>query len=57
MPSGPETRYAKSGELNAGSSRALNIQIRAGPYTGECELMQDKIGGIAVWWLYSVVDA
>ena len=57
MPSRPETRYAKSGELSAGSSRALNIQIRAGPYTGECESMQDKIGGIAVWWLYSVVDA
>ena len=57
MPSRPETRYAKSGELSAGSSRALNIQIRAGPYTGECELMQDKIGGIAVWRLYSVVDA
>jgi pimeloyl-ACP methyl ester carboxylesterase len=27
---------------------ALGIQIRAGLHTGECELMRDKIGGIAV---------
>jgi class 3 adenylate cyclase len=26
----------------------LGIQIRAGLHTGECELMRDKIGGIAV---------
>ncbi len=28
--------------------RQLGIEIRAGLHTGECELMQDKIGGIAV---------
>ncbi len=28
--------------------QALGIQIRAGLHTGECELMRDKIGGIAV---------
>jgi pimeloyl-ACP methyl ester carboxylesterase len=28
--------------------QALDIQIRAGLHTGECELMRDKIGGIAV---------
>jgi pimeloyl-ACP methyl ester carboxylesterase len=28
--------------------RELGIEIRAGVHTGECELMQDKIGGIAV---------
>jgi len=28
--------------------RALGIEIRAGLHTGECELMRDKIGGIAV---------
>ena len=30
------------------SVEALEIEIRAGLHTGECELMQDKIGGIAV---------
>jgi pimeloyl-ACP methyl ester carboxylesterase len=30
------------------SVERLGIQIRAGLHTGECELMQDKIGGIAV---------
>jgi pimeloyl-ACP methyl ester carboxylesterase len=30
------------------SVEALGIDIRAGLHTGECELMQDKIGGIAV---------
>ncbi|NIR98727.1 MAG: hydrolase, partial [Gammaproteobacteria bacterium] len=28
--------------------RALGIEIRAGLHTGECELMGDKVGGIAV---------
>ena len=28
--------------------QALGIEIRAGLHTGECELMHDKIGGIAV---------
>jgi len=28
--------------------QALGIQVRAGLHTGECELMRDKIGGIAV---------
>ena len=28
--------------------QALGIEIRAGLHTGECELMRDKIGGIAV---------
>ena len=28
--------------------RSLGIQIRAGLHTGECELMQDDVGGIAV---------
>jgi class 3 adenylate cyclase len=31
-----------------GSVQAVGIEIRAGLHTGECELMQDKIGGIAV---------
>jgi pimeloyl-ACP methyl ester carboxylesterase len=30
------------------SVESLGIDIRAGLHTGECELMQDKIGGIAV---------
>jgi pimeloyl-ACP methyl ester carboxylesterase len=30
------------------SVRPLGIDIRAGLHTGECEVMQDKIGGIAV---------
>jgi len=30
------------------SVKALGIEIRAGLHTGECELMQGKIGGIAV---------
>ena len=28
--------------------RALGLEIRAGLHTGECELMDDKVGGIAV---------
>jgi class 3 adenylate cyclase len=28
--------------------RALELEIRAGLHTGECELVQDKVGGIAV---------
>lgn len=28
--------------------KQLNIQVRAGLHTGECELMGDKVGGIAV---------
>ena len=28
--------------------RELGIEIRAGLHTGECELMQGKIGGVAV---------
>jgi class 3 adenylate cyclase len=28
--------------------QALGIQVRAGLHTGECELMREKIGGIAV---------
>jgi len=30
------------------SVQSIGIEIRAGLHTGECELMQDKIGGIAV---------
>jgi pimeloyl-ACP methyl ester carboxylesterase len=30
------------------SVRGIGIQIRAGLHTGECELMDDKVGGIAV---------
>jgi len=30
------------------SLRELGIEVRAGLHTGECELMQDKVGGIAV---------
>jgi pimeloyl-ACP methyl ester carboxylesterase len=30
------------------SVRELGIEIRAGAHTGECELMADKVGGIAV---------
>jgi class 3 adenylate cyclase len=32
----------------AGRVRDLGIEIRAGVHTGECELIDDKIGGIAV---------
>jgi len=28
--------------------RSLGIEIRAGLHTGECEVMGDKVGGIAV---------
>ena len=28
--------------------RALDIQLRAGPHTGECELIGEDIGGMAV---------
>jgi pimeloyl-ACP methyl ester carboxylesterase len=32
----------------SGGVRALGLEIRAGLHTGECELMGDKLGGIAV---------
>jgi class 3 adenylate cyclase len=32
----------------AESVRRLGIEIRAGVHTGECEVMGDKLGGIAV---------
>jgi class 3 adenylate cyclase len=38
----------QSGMRHPRERRALGIQIRAGLHTGECELMQSKIGGIAV---------
>ena len=28
--------------------RELGLEIRAGPHTGECEVMNGKVGGIAV---------
>ncbi len=39
------------------SVRELGIDIRAGLHTGECELMQDKVGGIAVHTGARVADA
>jgi class 3 adenylate cyclase len=39
------------------SIRELGMDIRAGLHTGECELMQDKVGGIAVHTGARVADA
>ena len=60
----PETRYAKSGDINiayqvVGDGPFDLVYVpgwverrpplgKAGLHTGECELMRDKIGGIAV---------
>src|SRR2546429_6208370 len=37
----------RSGEVRDGV-RPLGVEIRAGLHTGECELMGDDVGGIAV---------
>ena len=39
------------------SIRELGMEIRAGLHTGECQLMQDKVGGIAVHTGARVADA
>jgi class 3 adenylate cyclase len=46
----PETRYARSGEVRIAYSeiRPLGLELRAGMHTGECELMNGDVGGIAV---------
>jgi pimeloyl-ACP methyl ester carboxylesterase len=44
---GPARAIRAACAIRAGV-QTLGIEIRAGLHTGECELMQDKIGGIAV---------
>jgi class 3 adenylate cyclase len=44
---GPARAIRCAQELS-GSVRGLGIEIRAGIHTGECEFINDKIGGIAV---------
>ena len=44
---GPARAIRCAGEILA-SSEPLGIQVRAGLHTGECEVMGDDIGGIAV---------
>jgi class 3 adenylate cyclase len=44
---GPARAIRAACAIRAGV-QPLGIEIRAGLHTGECELMQDKIGGIAV---------
>ena len=61
MASLPKTQYAKSGDLHDGPARAircaeaisagvtlLGVRVRAGLHTGECDVIGDKVGGIAV---------
>ncbi len=47
-----ETRHAKSGDVALAyqvvAVRELGIEVRAGRDTGECELIGEKVGGIAV---------
>jgi class 3 adenylate cyclase len=47
----PETRYAKSGDVHIAyqdSVGALGLTVRAGLHTGECEVHEGKLAGIAV---------
>jgi len=41
-------RTVRAGCSIAESVRRLGIEVRAGVHTGECEVMGDKLGGIAV---------
>jgi pimeloyl-ACP methyl ester carboxylesterase len=41
-------RAVRCGRAIADAVKSLNIQIRAGVHTGECEIMGEKLGGIAV---------
>jgi class 3 adenylate cyclase len=41
-------RATRCGRAIAEAVKSLNIQIRAGVHTGECEVMGEKLGGIAV---------
>jgi pimeloyl-ACP methyl ester carboxylesterase len=41
-------RAARCGRAIAEAVKSLNLQIRAGIHTGECEIMGQKLGGIAV---------
>ena len=41
-------RAVRCGRAIADAVKSLNIQIRAGVHTGECEVMGEKLGGIAV---------
>jgi class 3 adenylate cyclase len=38
----------RCGRAIADALKSLNIQLRAGVHTGECEVMGEKLGGIAV---------
>jgi pimeloyl-ACP methyl ester carboxylesterase len=42
------TQASRCAEALRGDAEALGVEIRAGIHTGECELMGDDIGGIAV---------
>jgi pimeloyl-ACP methyl ester carboxylesterase len=41
-------RAVRCGRAIVDTARALGIQVRAGVHTGECEVMGDDLGGIAV---------
>jgi class 3 adenylate cyclase len=41
-------RAIRCAQAILGSSDALGVRVRAGLHTGECEVMGDDIGGIAV---------
>jgi class 3 adenylate cyclase len=41
-------RATRCGQAIAEAVKSLNLQIRAGVHTGECEVMGQKLGGIAV---------
>jgi len=41
-------RAVRCGRSIANAVKGLNIQIRAGVHTGECEVIGEKLGGIAV---------
>jgi class 3 adenylate cyclase len=57
----PETHYARSGDVSIAyqvigdgacaivdAVRDLGVEVRAGLHTGECELLDGKVAGIAV---------
>src|SRR6185369_9943217 len=41
-------RAVRCAEAIGAGVRSLGIEVRAGLHTGECEVMGDKVGGIAV---------
>jgi len=41
-------RAIQCAQAITGAARSLGVEVRAGLHTGECELLADDIGGIAV---------